>query len=332
MRKGRGSIRSRGRHSSTPPPPSSLLEGHILAGRYRLVREMAHGGMGSVWEARHEGLDTPVALKFMHPSAMTCLEAHRRFEGEAKRAARLGRETDYVVKIFDFGVERGIPYIAMELLQGEDIGKKLGREGRLSSSALAPLVAQIAVALRKAHGLGIVHRDLKPENIFLCARDEEERVKLLDFGISKQLGSKSSPETKQALGTPHYMSPEQLRNQGDIDHRSDLWSLGVVLYRAVVGALPFDGMHMWELAYRILGEPAPLPSEVDAELPEEVDEFFARALARDPEARFSSAEEMAQEFARVARVSWHPPTSSDRPTNQPHASRQIDSTLSAPLF
>ncbi len=291
-----------------------LVNGLVIAGKYRLERPLARGGMGSVWVARHLGLDLPVAIKFMDVGMASLDESRVRFEREAKLSARI--RSPHVVEVLDYGTDLGRPYIAMELLVGEHLGDRLRREGRLWLPAAAAIILQVAKALRRAHEAGVVHRDLKPANVFLCrVDDDDELVKLLDFGIAKSGWGDDGEVTKTGvvLGSPSYMSPEQVRGIKYIDHRSDLWSLGVLLYRAVTGQMPFQGESNLDVALRIAGDACPLATSLAPELPPEIDALFARALARDREERFQSAREMATAIAsltaQVDRVS-EPPLSS----------------------
>jgi len=271
-----------------------LGDGLVIAGKYRLDRALARGGMGSVWVARHLGLDMPVAIKFMDVSMASLDEALVRFEREARLSARI--RSPHVVEVLDYGTDLGRPYIVMELLLGEHLGERLRREGRLLLPEAASIVLQVAKALRRAHEASVVHRDLKPANVFLSRVDDDQIVKLLDFGIAKAgWGEDGGDVTKTGvvLGSPSYMSPEQVRGIKYIDHRSDLWSLGVLLFRALTGQMPFQGESNLDVALRIVGEPCPAATSVAPDLPPEVDELVARALARDREDRFQSAREMA---------------------------------------
>jgi serine/threonine-protein kinase len=289
-----------------------LESGVIVAKRYRLERLLAEGGMGTVWVARHVTLGFELALKFINAGTAAYADAIERFSDEARAAALLGAETDHVVRIFDFGCDEGVPFLAMELLRGEDLGARLLRRDRLTPPEIARLAAQIARALGKAHARGIVHRDLKPENIFVVHKDGEERVKILDFGIAKLLGPGGDSQPATPMGTLHYMAPELLTS-GRIDCRADLWSFAVVLYRALTGVLPFDADSVPGLVRRICEDaPAP-PSGLAPGLTPELDAFFARALRLDPAARFGGAEELARAFADAARTSWHPPPSARLP-------------------
>jgi serine/threonine protein kinase len=278
----------------------TLIEKRTIAGRYRLERPLARGGMGSVWVARHLTLDVDVAVKFMAPELASSSEAQKRFEREAKASASL--RIANAVHVYDYGIEEGTPYLAMELLEGEDLAARLGRQGRLDKAAMSSLVSQVSKALRRAHEIGLVHRDLKPGNLFLARQGAEEVVKILDFGIAKMTGlGVTGPATKTGtlLGSPLYMSPEQIRRSKEVDHRSDLWSLGVIVFECLTGRLPFQGEDLGELLLMICTEEIPLASRIVPELGPEVDRFFARALARDPADRFQSADELAAALAQA---------------------------------
>lgn len=275
-------------------------------GRWKLVRCIGVGGMGSVWEAQHETLQRRVAVKFIHAGFVRDDEARQRFETEAKAASAL--HSRHVVEMFNHGVsDRGEPFIVMELLVGESLEARLRREGRLSISATASILVQAARALQQAHDLGIVHRDLKPENVFL-APDEEPGTtlaKVLDFGVAKVTGASASlgdakTKTGTLLGTPYYMAPEQARGVRELDGRADLWSLGVIAYRCITGVLPFEGEALGDLLVNICTGRFPAPSVHDRSLPPAFDAWVARALAVPPAARFGSATELAQSLAEIA--------------------------------
>lgn len=271
--------------------------GAVIARRYTLTRLLGRGGMGSVWLARHRDLEIDVAVKFMAPALVASPEARMRFEREAKVAAPLGSQ--HVVQIHDYGVEDDTPYIIMEVLKGESLSARLARQKRLSPPVAARLLVQICKALRAAHDAGLVHRDLKPGNIFLALKDEEEVVKILDFGIAKSAGlGEASLETATGmmLGSAHYMSPEQIRSSKQVDHRSDLWSVGIILYRMLTGQLPFTGVDLGDVLVRVCTDVCARPSVVVPELPAAIDGFFERALARFPVQRFQSAMELTAAF------------------------------------
>ncbi|XXX82442.1 protein kinase [Sorangium sp. So ce134] len=279
----------------------SLAEGSVIAGRYRLERMLARGGMGAIWVARHLQLDAAVAIKLMAPEYAASSTARARFEREARAAAQL--KIQNVVHVHDYGIEGETPFLVMELLEGEDLEARLAREGRLSKAATLSIVTQVCKALRRAHEMGIIHRDLKPANLFLARQDDDELVKVLDFGIAKAPGMLlAGKETKTGtlVGSPYFMSPEQVRRSKTLDWRSDLWSVGVIAYRCLTGRLPFPGEEIGEVFVAICTEDAPLASSLAPELGPEVDGFFARALMREPERRFQSASELAEAFGAAA--------------------------------
>ncbi|APR77678.1 serine/threonine protein kinase [Minicystis rosea] len=271
----------------------------MIAGKYRLLRELAQGGMGAVWVAHHLGLDEDVAIKFMSAALPEPADARARFAREARAAARL--RGPHVVQILDHGVDGDMPYLVMELLHGEHLGERLRREGRLSLAATVSIADQMATALSRAHRAGIVHRDLKPANIFLAHDDDDEVVKLLDFGIAKEMGRAIGDvtHTDVLIGSPQYMSPEQARGARDVDPRADLWSFGAILFRAITGSPAFEGSTAVDVIVRICAGAPPLPSQVLPGLPVELDAFFRRALDREPGRRFASAREMADVFAAL---------------------------------
>jgi serine/threonine-protein kinase len=277
------------------------LEGKIIGGKYRIEAPLARGGMGSVWIARHVTLGKRVAVKFMDPSCASSAEGRARFEREATATAQL--ESAYVVRVEDSGVDDDTPYLVMELLQGEDLSTRLRRERRLGVAEIAPIIAQAARGLRCAHQAGLVHRDLKPANIYLAKSDGEQIVKILDFGVAKALGAAplgESTTTGTMMGSPHYMSPEQARGFRSVDHRSDIWALGIIIYRALTGRLPFPGDEMGDVVVKICTDALVPPSTLVPGLGPEVDRFFTRALAKDPDARFQSTIELAEAFTAVA--------------------------------
>ncbi|MCC6554791.1 MAG: serine/threonine protein kinase [Polyangiaceae bacterium] len=280
-----------------------LIEGRVIAGKFRLERRIGQGAMGEVWGARHLALDAPVALKFMSPELVASAQAVARFEREAVAAARL--RSPHVVQVLDHGVDEGTPFIAMEWLEGEDLAHRLRRLGRLSLREASAVATQVAKALSAAQREGIVHRDLKPSNVFLASVHGEEIVKLLDFGVAKVRSPDGEPSaaataTGALVGTPHYMSPEQIKGSKDVDHRSDVWSLGVILYHAITGRMPFTGDTMGDVLVKVCTQPLEPPTCVVFDLAPAVDWFFQRACARDPAQRYQTATELAAAFAALA--------------------------------
>lgn len=290
--------------------------GTVIFGRYTLRRELARGGMGSVWEAQDRKLRRPVAVKLLYPVWTKSQDAMARFEREAMAVARL--KSPHVVQIFDYGVESECPFIVMEMLDGEDLRARLKRTRRLSLEETSSIVVQTAKALAAAHAVGIVHRDLKPGNVFLQRGRDEELVRVLDFGVAKATMADDMDQetTKEGaiLGTPRYMSPEQALQSRAVDFRTDLWSLGVIAFRALTGKVPFSGKSAADIIVRLCTERPPTATSFAPDLPAEVDAFFERALQRRPESRFRSAREMAAAFARISPTSF---PSLDMPTPTP---------------
>jgi hypothetical protein len=275
--------------------------GTVLAGKYRLLKMLGKGAMGSVWKAEHLDLKQELAIKVIDPGAAKAEMGMVRFVREAQAAAAL--RSPHVVQIRDFGREGELAFIAMELLDGESLGDRLRREDALSPTETARLMVHVCEGIANAHEHGVIHRDLKPDNIFLCNTKGESVAKLVDFGIAKAVkvdGPESMVETRTGsmLGTPYYMSPEQCRGAKDLDARTDLWALGVIAYECIVGARPFTGDTVGALAMSICADPPPIPSGV-ADVPAGFDAWFARATDRNRQARFGDAREMARRLSDV---------------------------------
>jgi predicted Ser/Thr protein kinase len=253
----------------------------------------------------HVSLGTRVAVKFIEAEYIESPEARSRFENEARAAAKL--RSKHVVEVYDHGVtDDGRPFIVMEYLQGEPLDKRLDRVGRMTAKETARIILQVCRALAKAHAASIVHRDLKPENVFLVWDDEDgaDVAKVVDFGIAKFTDNaasvSSATRTGSVLGTPYYMSPEQARGLRSVDFRSDLWSVGVITYRCIVGSLPFDGEAVGDLLVKLCTAPIPVPSQIAPEaVPPGFDAWFAKALSREPEGRFRTALELAESLGAV---------------------------------
>jgi eukaryotic-like serine/threonine-protein kinase len=267
--------------------------GVVIFERFRLERLLGRGGMGSVWLARHLTLDVDCAVKFIEEDAGADKELRSRFAREAKAAAQI--KSPNVVRILDYGVFEGTPYIAMEYLEGEDLAHRLERLGALGARETYAVVQQVSRALGKAHAAGIIHRDLKPENIFITQDEDGVTAKVLDFGVAKHTsvpGLATKTKTGALLGTPFYMSPEQARGTLQLDARSDLWSLAVIAYQCLTGKLPFVSDALGDLLAKIMFEDAPLPSSVAPGLPAGLDTWWKKAASRSPDDRFSSAREL----------------------------------------
>jgi eukaryotic-like serine/threonine-protein kinase len=280
--------------------------GCIVAHRFELVRELGRGTMGSVWLANHLTLNVRCAIKFMSSDSQGREDPsfRTRFEFEARTIAQL--QSPHVVRILDYALVDDVPFIAMEYLQGEDLSTRLSRVGRLDATTTYRIISQAARGLAKAHFAWLVHRDIKPENIFLAMEDDEqETVKLLDFGVAKSCAFAVEGTGTQAgmlIGTPAYMSPEQVRGNLELDHRSDLWSLAVVAYQCLTGLLPFDSPALGEMFAKIMYEAIPIPSTVAPWLTPKFDAWWARAASREVDDRFSSAHELAVALGKALDV------------------------------
>lgn len=312
---------------------SGLGAGSVLAGRYRLDSVLGRGGMGSVWLAHHLTLDSPVAIKLIDPEIAPDAQALERFMREAQAAAAL--RSPHVVQTLDYGVHDRIPYIAMELMEGESLAQRLARVRCLSPVQTSTVITHVARAVSKAHDMGIVHRDLKPDNVFLVRNDDEEIAKVLDFGIAKlttkSLEATSQTRTGAVLGTPYYMSPEQAEGVKAVDHRADLWAMGVIAFECLLGQKPFQGGSIGELVLAICTRPIAKPSE-RGPVPVGFDAWFAKACARDPEQRFKSARELAEALRALTTGSDTRLAQSDWPSLPPVAGRQpFTTTTSSPV-
>jgi hypothetical protein len=273
-----------------------MVEGTQI-GAYRVLHQIGEGGMGSVWLAEHISLGRRAALKVLHPEFSSRPDVVTRFFNEARAATTI--PDPGIVQIFDFGQHvDGSAYIVMELLDGEPLDRRLRRESALSLADGLRLMRQVASTLGAAHARGVVHRDLKPENIFIV-RDPEvpggERAKVLDFGIAKLAGDQVNIKTQTSamMGTPTFMSPEQCRGAGYVDQRSDVYSLGCVLFTLVVGRPPFEADGVGEIIAMHLREPPPAPSRLRPGIPPEIDQLVLCCLAKDPAQRFQSAADLA---------------------------------------
>ena len=282
-------------------PVDTVQTGQIIAGKYRVERVLGRGGMGVVLLAMHDALDQRVAIKIMHPEAAAEQEWVARFQREARMAAKI--KSEHVVRVFDVGrLDNGAPYMVMEYLEGKDLQDILNEKKRLSIEETARYILQVSEALAEAHALGIVHRDLKPANLFVAKRsDGSPCAKILDFGISK-VGSSLTGEvtmtsTSAIVGSPLYMSPEQMKASKNVDRRADIWSLGIILQELSTGLPSFVANTTAELCALVL---TALPTPVRETLPGAPAPFEAlvrKCLQRDPKDRFQSVGELAHALA-----------------------------------
>jgi serine/threonine-protein kinase len=285
----------------------SFPPGTEVAGKYVVERRLGAGGMGVVLAVRHKELGERYALKLMLPAASASEPARERFAREAKAAARL--KSEHVARAIDFGFlsDGGAPFMVLELLEGQNLAERLSERGPLEPREIARLMLDACDALREAHAEGIVHRDLKPANLFCTPRrDGTSVLKVLDFGIAKTLSQDSAALTKTAttMGSPFYMSPEQMRSAKSADARSDVWSLGVTMFELATGHLPFVGETVTEVAILVIEAAVPSPTIYVPDLPPAFVQIILRCLQKDPARRYADVEDLAEELAAFVGETW----------------------------
>jgi serine/threonine-protein kinase len=286
-------------------PVAGQPSGDLIAGKYRLERELGRGGMGTVWSALHVTLNQRVAIKLIAGDQSRSADARQRFSIEAKAAARL--RSRHVVQVYDDGeTPDGTPYIVMEYLEGETLEQRLERQKDMGLPEAVRITSHVGRARARAHAPGIVHRDLKSGNIFLARTEDDELgwvAKVLDFGVAKLLTEVSGPsatKTGTIVGTPLFMSPEQIRGASHVDHRADLYSLGMVFYNMVTGSHAFDGPSYSDVLVAICTEALPDIRVAAPWLPAALGTWFDKACAREREQRFQSADEMIEALQEAA--------------------------------
>jgi eukaryotic-like serine/threonine-protein kinase len=281
------------------PDPQLPSPGDILLGKYRAEGVLGRGGMGVVVAARHLSLDERVAIKFLLPDRLGDDESIQRFLREARAAVRI--RSQHIARVTDVGtMENGAPYMIMEYLEGRNLQDVVAQDGPLPVALVVDLVLQASEALAEAHAQGIIHRDVKPSNLFLSRHaDGSPCVKVLDFGISKMPGSHDHALTRTGaiFGSPLYMSPEQLRSARDVDARTDIYSVGVVLYQSLTRRVPFAADDLPQLVYKIMNEAPVSPRALRAEIPATLEHAILTAMARDRESRFPTIADLAEAIA-----------------------------------
>ena len=322
--------------TAAPSPPAKvvdLLPGQIVAHRYKIRRRIGQGGMGAVYAAEHVEFGRSVALKVLAPELSQQQDMLTRFRGEARAASQIGHPG--IIDVFDFGTtDDGCVFFAMELLEGEDVAQVLAREQRIGVARAARIIAETAAAVGAAHGKGIVHRDLKPENIYLVKRSGKESVKVLDFGVAKATDPFMGPEQGvtgrgTVVGTPEYMSPEQASGN-PVDARSDVYSLGCILYEMFVGKPPFVGKNFVTVLMKHIGQPPIPPREQQppADIPPALEKVIMKALAKEPAQRYASMDELARS---VVQASAEPDARGDDPVWLPQEDTRMGrSSVSMP--
>ena len=284
--------------------PSHIQPGLVIAGKYRLEQEIGRGSMGIVYRAVHVTLGQRVAIKLISAEHLQSSEARQRFSVEAKAAAKL--RSRHVVQVYDDGeTPEGNPYIVLEYLEGETLEQRMEREHDLPLVDAVRIVAHVSRALARAHAHGIVHRDLKPANIFLVKSEDDEVgwiAKVLDFGIAKldNQGEKGTTQAGTVLGTPLFMSPEQIRGASSVDHRADLYSLGMCSFHMLTGEFAYYSRNYSDILVSICTLPLPFLRQIAPWVPPAVEQWFQRACAREPLERFQSADEMSEALQAAA--------------------------------
>ena len=286
---------------------SKVPDGTLLEGKFRVTREIGRGGMAAVYEAENVDIGKRVAVKILAAELITSRIVRERFLREARAAASV--RSPYICDVYDSGMYEERPFLVMELLEGESLYDLLTRARQLDFESTLRIATHAARGLQKAHESNIVHRDLKPENIFLT-RDEEGHLlaKLVDFGLAKFYEQTAGPDQVSArltregalFGTPAYMSPEQAKGKGEVDHRADLWALGCIVYECLTGQTVWSvdqGVAM--ILAQIASAPLPRPSKLRPDLPPSFEQWFLKALERDPAKRFQTARELADALTKA---------------------------------
>jgi len=331
-----------GHYDETETSRAASLVGQVLGGKYRAIRVLGEGGMGSVYECEHVSLHRHVAVKVLHPAQAKKKSSLARFHHEAHVAGAIGHAN--ICEIYDMGeLPNGSPFLVMELLLGETLADRIASEGALPFDDIVEILAQVLSGLIAAHEKGIIHRDIKPENVFLVRRSgAKPMVKLLDFGISKVAGGNDElrlTRTGMVMGTPFYMSPEQARGDRNLDPRVDIYATGVMMYEALTGKRPFSAPNYNALLVQILTTNPRPPSELRPAIPDALEAFCLHAMNRSRDKRFQSALEMQRELLalrdparpprveRVERVeTTPPPPPQSRPINEPKpGGRELES-------
>ncbi len=269
------------------------MSGSLFAGRYQVIEELGKGGMGKVYKVLDKDLDVKIALKLLKPEISSDEETIARFRNELKVARTVTHKN--VCRMYDFGKAEGTYFITMEYVPGEDLKSTIARVGQLSVGKTIAVIKQVCDGLAEAHRLGVVHRDLKPQNIML---DREGNARIMDFGIARTFRTKGLTGGNVMIGTPEYMSPEQVEGK-DIDLRSDIYSLGIILFEMLTGRIPFEGESVLSVALKQETQPPPDPRTINSQIPEEFSRLILRCLEKDRAKRFQSAEEVQAELAKV---------------------------------
>jgi len=300
-------------------PKEELTSGMVFAGRYQIIEELGKGGMGRVYRVLDKKLNEEIALKLIKPEIAKDKKTVERFSNELKIARKIGHKN--IARMFDLNEEKGTHYITMEYVRGEDLKKLIRKMGRLSVGQAMPIAKQICEGLGEAHRLGVVHRDLKPQNVMV---DEDGNARIMDFGIARSLETKGITGAGVMIGTPEYMSPEQVEGK-TVDQRSDVYSLGVILYEMVTGQVPFEGDTPFTIGVKHKSEAPKDPKELNAQIPDDLSQVILKCLEKERENRYQSAGELRNEITNIQ--SDIPTTERIKPTKRPFTSKEITITV-----
>ena len=274
-------------------PIKKLTTGSTFAGRYQVIEELGKGGMGNVYKVFDKKIKEKVALKLLKPEIAADEKTIERFSNELKFARKISHRN--VCRMYDLSEEEGAHYITMEYVPGEDLKSMIGMIGQFSAGKTIYVAKQLCEGLAEAHRMGVVHRDLKPQNIMI---DREGNARIMDFGIARSLRTKGITEAGVMIGTPEYMSPEQV-DAKEVDNRSDIYSLGVILYEMVTGRVPFPGETPLSIAVKHKTEQPRNPREFNAQIPEDLSRMIMRCMEKDKEKRYQGAEELLSELEKI---------------------------------
>jgi serine/threonine protein kinase/Tfp pilus assembly protein PilF len=300
-------------------PKEELTSGMVFAGRYQIIDKLGKGGMGQVYRVLDKKLNEEIALKLIKPEIAKDKNTVERFSNELKIARKIGHKN--VARMFDLNEEKGTHFITMEYVRGEDLKKLIRKMGHLSVGQAIPIAVQICEGLGEAHRLGVVHRDLKPQNVMV---DEEGNARIMDFGIARSVETKGITGAGVMIGTPEYMSPEQVEGKG-VDQRSDIYSLGIILYEMVTGQVPFEGDTPFTIGVKHKSEKPKDPKEINAQIPDDLNQVILKCLEKERESRYQNAGELRSELTNIQK--GIPPTEKIKPQKKPLTSKEITVTF-----